>query len=123
MHATIAAVARLLVTFDRGCRQADCPLNQLKLACGGVPRNTTVHLQRPEKFSTLSPDDCGKENMQTKERSATRNFRGTACVLVWHGDQGNDIPNLTIKSVTDIAQNSRNWRSSGNRLKNLLLRF
>jgi hypothetical protein len=123
MDATIAAIDGLPVTFDRGCRQADCPLNHLELACGGEPGNTTVHVQRPEIFTTLSPDDSGKENIQTKERSATRNFRGIDCVIVWHRDQGNDIPYLTIKSVTDIVQNSRKWRSSENRLKNLLLRF
>src|SRR4029077_16063082 len=105
MDAAVAAVARLPATFHRGCRQADRPLNQLQLACGGDPGNTTVHLQRPEIFATLSPDDSGKENMQTKERSAARNFRGTAGVIVWHSDQGNDIPYLTIKSVTDFAQN------------------
>src|SRR5882724_6134813 len=123
MDAAVAAIDGLPVTFDRGCRQADCPLNQLKLTWGRLARNTTVHVQRPEIFTTLSPDYSGKENMQTKEHSATRNFRGTDCVIVWHRDQGNDIPYLTIKSVTDIVQNSRNWRSSGYRLKNLLLRF
>jgi hypothetical protein len=60
MNATIAAIDCLPVTFDRGGRQADCPLNQLKLAWGGIPRNTTVHLQRPEIFTTLGPDDYGK---------------------------------------------------------------
>jgi len=70
MDATIATIARLTVTFDRDGRQASCPFNQLKLTRGGVPRNTTVHLQRPELFTTLSPDDYGTENMQTKERSA-----------------------------------------------------
>jgi hypothetical protein len=96
MDATIVAFDCLPVTFDRGCRQAHCPLNQLKLTWGGLARSTTVHLQRPEKFSTFSPDDYGKETIQTKEPDASRNFSATDCIIVWHGDQGNYIPYLTI---------------------------
>jgi hypothetical protein len=92
MDATIAAIDCFPVTFDRDRRQAHCPLYQLKLTWGSLARNTTVHLHRPEIFTTLSPDDSGKENMQTKEHSATRNFSRAACVIVWHGDQGNHIP-------------------------------
>jgi len=71
MHATIAAIARLQEAFDRDSRQANCPLNQLKLTWGGISQNTTVHLERPEFFNTLGSDDYGNENMQTKERSTT----------------------------------------------------
>jgi hypothetical protein len=120
MHATIATIARLTAKFDCDFRQTSCPFNQLRLTWGRVPRNTRVHLQSTEIFATLSPDDCGKENMQTKKRSTTQNFSGADFVIERHGDQGNHISYLTIKSVTDIVQNFRHWRSSRNRLKNLL---
>src|ERR1700720_4327063 len=106
MDATISAVARLPVTFDRDCRQANRPLNQLKLTWGGVARNTTVHLQRTKLFAViLGNDDYGKEAIQTKEHCAVQNFSAANRVLVWHGDQGYHIPYLTIQSVTDIVQN------------------
>ena len=97
MDATIAAVAHLPVAFDRDCHQANCPLNQLKFTWGGVARNTTVHLQRTELFAIiLGNDDYGKEAIQTKEHCAMQNFSAANCVIVWHGDQGNHIPYLTI---------------------------
>jgi hypothetical protein len=86
LDARIATIARITVTFDRDGRQASCPFNQLKLTRGRVARNTTVHLQRSEIFTTLSDEGYGTENMQTKERSTPRNLGSADCAVSWCKD-------------------------------------
>ena len=83
LDAPIATIARLTLTFDHDGCQASCPFNQLKLARGGIPRDTTVHLQRAGLFPTLIRDDSGAEDMQTKARSAPRGFSLAECVVGW----------------------------------------
>lgn len=113
-YTAIALFACLVVTFDRHCSQALCPLDQSEFLKRRVAPNATVHLQRSKQFIILGNNVFGPENMQTKKRCVHGDCGKLAGIVPQQANERNYAANLTIESMADSIQYFREGRAGRN---------
>src|SRR5271166_1401713 len=104
LRAPAVITARLLVAFDCNCGQARRALNQLKFLGRGAARNAAVHLQRSKEFVVLSKYTGGTESVQAKMLCVRGDGGEIGCIVLWKGNERNDVANIAIENAADLIQ-------------------